>query len=350
VAEVPVSKAAAQFVDAWEAAVRERLQEKPPERYDRRVLLGPYFSPEKLRSGVLGVGVSGGEDKGDGLRLDRLGRNTSWRRTRSWPTGGEVSKVQQLGLGLTRELSAGAGRGAARQVQDRQGQQLADAIGSAVGRFHYPHVVDQLEAARTISAEVARGLRSGNDWAQDTPRERLVVSFAGTVDPVERRNTADGRLLDRVHASERLDKAMVAAEILVNRSPVLQQADNAVRAAATERLTSVIGDQLAVAMKELDESRESQTALKERGDTLGRRIGEDVKRAVVRLENEAGPAAGVDAEAARDADVAAASRLAGEGVAGAGTAVRGEAGTSGAGVDPATATTDRGRDSGTALG
>ncbi|MGW7684652.1 hypothetical protein ACWGID_28170 [Kribbella sp. NPDC054772] len=344
-AEEPVSKAAARFVDEWEAAVRERLQEKPPERYDRRVLLGPYFSPEKLRSGVLGVGVSGGEDKGDGLRLDRLGRSTTWRKTRSWPTGGEVSKVQQLGLGLTRELSAGAGRGAARQVQDRQGQQLSDAIGSAVGRFHYPHVVDQLEAAQTISPAVARSLRSGNGWAQDTPRERLVGAFAGIVDPVEQRGTGDGRLLDRVHASERLDKAMVTAEILVNRSPVLQQADTAVRAAATERLTSVIGDQLAVAMKELDESRESQTVLKQRGDILGRRIGEDVQRAIGRLENEAAP--GAAAEATREADVTAAARLAGDGVAGAGTAARAEGGP---GVDPATAAKDRTRETGTALG
>lgn len=333
-AEVPVSKTAAQFVDAWEAAVRERLRETPPDRRDRRVLLGPYFSPEKHTDGVLGVGFD------DAERLQKLGRSTGWRRSRGWPTGDEISEVQRLGVGLTRELNAGVGRGADRELRDRQdraanrlsvdmnrpGSQLADAIGTAVARFHYGHVVTQLVSRHTISQDVERALRSGNGWAQHTPNEGLVVAFANNLDPVEHRSPGDGRLLDRVHASDGLDKARVAAEILVNRSPVLQKADNDVRTAAADRLTSVIGDQLATAMKVLDESRESLPARLDRGDVLGRRIGEDTQRALIRLENEAAPAP-VDNEAARTAEVATASRLASEGVAGAVATTPGTAGT-----------------------
>ncbi|MFC6162240.1 hypothetical protein [Kribbella jiaozuonensis] len=344
-AEVPVHKVAARFVDAWEAAVRERLAETPPDRRDRRVLLGPYFSPEKHADGVLGVGFD------DADRLEKLGRSTGWRRSRGWPAGEEISEVQQLGVGLTCELSAGVGRGADRELRDRQdraqnrlsvdmnrpGSQLADAIGTAVARFHYGHVVSQLVGQGTISQDVERALRSGNGWAQRMPNERLVEAFADNLDPLERRTPGEGRLLDRVHASDGLDKARVAAEILVNRSPVLQQADAAVRTAAADRLTSVIGDQLTTAMKELDDSRESLPARLDRADVLGRRIGEDTHRAITRLEREAAPAETTPAnEATRTAETAAATRLASAGVAGA-AGVTGPTAPGGAGAGSAVA-------------
>ncbi|HZX04413.1 hypothetical protein [Kribbella sp.] len=354
-AEVPVSKAAAQFVDAWEAAVRERLVEKPPQRYDRRVLLGPYASPEKHRHGLLAVGTGGGDAKGridigDGKRLHKLGVSTSWRRDRSWPTGSEVAEVQRLGVALSRELSAGAVRPYSHEPEDRDARKLADAVGTAVGRFHYSHIVTHLASAKTISPEVEQALRSGNDFAQRTPKERLVEAFAGTLDPAERRNPADGRLLDRMHASEQADKARVAAEILVNRSPVLQQTDPATRAAATELLREAIRTQLGRAIDDLERPGESRTSREERADGLGRRIGEDVQRAVGRLEADAAPEP--DAEVARTAetDSAVASRLAGDGVAGAVATVPGETGTSSTAADASKASTVRKASQGTTLG
>jgi hypothetical protein len=195
-----------------------------------------------------------------------------------------------------------------------------------VGRSHYPHVVAQLAGAKVFSAKVEQALLSGNSWEEATARERLVRGFAEVVDPVRVRSLHDGPLLDRLHTSEKPDKARAAAEILVNRSPVLQQAGPATRTAAIEMLRETIHTQLGSAIDDLDRSSESGT--EERAEGLGRRIGEDIKRTVAQLEADAAPQQ-PDAETARTAetDSAAASRLAGEGVAGAGTTVPATTGT-----------------------
>ncbi|MFF0270659.1 hypothetical protein [Kribbella sp. NPDC004536] len=297
-AEVSVTKKALRVVAAWEAAVHGRLAVKPPPRHDDRVLLGPTSSPERLRDGILVVGTgsvsSGGvRDHGDGERLNRLGRSTGMFRSRNWPEGKEVGELQRLALRLTEELSAGAGRPYSHEPDDPDRRKLANAVGRAVGRFHSQYVVEELQATKVISADAADAFRKNNDFAQATPNERLVDAFAGHLDPTERRNLADGRLLDRMHASPQPDKARVAAEILVNRSPVLGAADDATRARATDYLSKTIHEQLGRAIDELDESRE-RDGLERRADTLGRRIGEDVGRAIARLEQQAAPAQAAD--------------------------------------------------------